>query len=177
MRRLLLTGLVAVAALTGAVTAHADGDPASDTLLYANAYLPYAASPKSTASALQHAIAAVYADDSRVKVAVIQSRDDLGAIPSLFGKPTTYATFLGREISGVYVGPLLIVMPKGYGIYDGGRSVVAEQNVLGGLPSPGTTSAELVSAAATAVTKLEQARALLSKDILAPFVQPLQARV
>lgn len=176
MRRLLLAA-VAVALLSGAGIARADGDPASDTLLYANVYLPYAAPPKSAASALQQAIASVYSDGNRVKVAVIQSRDDLGAIPSLFGKPANYATFLGHEISGVYIGPLLIVMPQGYGVYDGGRSVAAEQRVLGGLGAPGTTSGDLVSYVTNAVTTLEHAQALRSKDILPPYVQPLQTRV
>ena len=49
----------------------------------------------------------------RVKVAVIASGADLGAIPSLFGKPTEYSRFLGVELSMYYVGPLLIVMPAG----------------------------------------------------------------
>ena len=170
--------LVAGALLLGAAgSARADGDPASDTLLYANAYLPYAPPSKAASADLAKQIDAVYGAGNRVKVAVIQARTDLGAIPSLFGNPTAYAQFLGEEISGVYVGPLLIVMPKGYGIYDGGRSVAAEQKVLAGLPPPGKSSDTLVDAAAGAVAKLRQAGALHSKDILKPYAQPLETRV
>jgi hypothetical protein len=169
---------LAFGALLGfAGSARADGDPASDTLLYANAYLPYAAPSKSASAGLAREIAAAYAAGYRVKVAVIQSRTDLGAIPSLFGKPTAYGGFLGQEISGVYIGPLLIVMPAGYGIYDGGRSTTAEQRVLGRLPRPGKSPDELAGAAAGAVAKLLQAGALKSKDVLKPFAQPLQARL
>ncbi|HET8893222.1 MAG TPA: hypothetical protein VFM96_03895 [Gaiellaceae bacterium] len=177
MRRLRVVALAACALLVCAGVARADGDPASDTLLYANAYLPYAAPSKSAAAGLAKQIASVYTAGNRLKVALIQARDDLGAIPSLFGKPTRYAAFLGTEISGIYIGPLLIVMPAGYGIWDGGRTVAAEQKVLAGLPPPGRSSDELAAAAARAVAKLEAAGALRSKDILKPFVQPLQAGV
>jgi hypothetical protein len=170
--------LVAGALLLGAAgSARADGDPASDTLLYANAYLPYKAPSKAGSVDLAKQIDAVYAAGNRVKVAVLQARTDLGAIPSLFGKPAAYAQFLGEEISGVYVGPLLIVMPKGYGIYDGSRTVAAEQKVLVGLSPPGKSSDELVKAAAGAVAKLQQAGALRSKDVLKPYAQPLVTRV
>jgi hypothetical protein len=170
--------LVAGALLLGAAgSARADGDPASDTLLYANAYLPYAAPSKAASADLAKQIDAVYRAGNRVKVAVIQARTDLGAIPSLFGKPTAYAQFLGEEISGVYIGPLLIVMHKGYGIYDGGRTVAAEQRVLAGLPTPGTSSDDLVDAAAAAVAKLQQAGALRSRDVLKPYAQPLVTRL
>ena len=176
MRRLRVVALAARALLVFASVAHADGDPASDTLLYTNAYLPYAAPSKSAAADLGAQIASVYAAGNRVKVAVIESKDDLGAIPSLFDRPTRYASFLGRELSGVYIGPLLIVMPAGYGVWDGGRSVAAEQKVLAGLPSAGKSSDDLAKAAGNAVAKLEGAGALRSKDILQPFAQPLQAR-
>ena len=50
---------------------------------------------------------------------MIGSRTDLGAVPQLFGKPGTYAKFLGAEIRTFYTGRLLIVMPQGIG----GRNV------------------------------------------------------
>ena len=74
----------------------------------------------------------VYADGNRVKVAVIATSDDLGAIPSLMNKPDDYAKFLGQELAGFYIGPLLIVMPSGWGVYDGGRSVAAENGCSAG---------------------------------------------
>ena len=177
MRRLRVVALAVCAPLVFAGVAHADGDPASDTLLYSNAYLPYAAPSKAAASDLAKQIAGVYTAGNRVKVALIQSPTDLGAIPSLFNKPARYAAFLGQEISGIYIGPLLIVMPAGYGIWDGGRSVAAEQKILVGLQPPGKSSNDLAVAATNALVKLETAGALRSKDILKPFVQPLQASV
>ena len=51
-----------------------------------------------------------------LKVAIIHSPADLGAIPSIFGKPQGYANFLDREISFNGPVPLLVVMPDGYGV-------------------------------------------------------------
>lgn len=61
--------------------------------------------------------------------------------------------FLGLELATVYVGPLLIVMPAGFGIYDGGRSTAAESRMLGKLPRPGRLADALTRAAANAVRK------------------------
>ena len=61
----------------------------------------------------------------RVKVALIYTAEDLGAIPSLFGQPGEYA-----QLGLWYVGPLLVVMPAGFGVYDGGRSTAAAEQVL-----------------------------------------------
>jgi hypothetical protein len=116
-------------------------------------------------------VASVYAAGDRIKVAVVAARSDLGAIPSLFGKAADYATFFGDELDGVYVGPLLVVMPSGYGIYDGGRSVAAEQSVLQGLPIPASPRPDdLVGAATTAVADMLKADALKSADVLKPDV-------
>src|SRR5207245_1571519 len=94
---------------------------------------------------------AVYTAGYRIKVAVVATKIDLGAIPSLFGKPAEYAKFLGQELSGYYIGPLLIVMPAGYGIYDGGRSTQAEDAILAGLArSASAKPTDLVSATTTA---------------------------
>jgi hypothetical protein len=54
----------------------------------------------------------------------------MGSVTALFRRPTRYAHFLGLELRQLYQGPLLIVMPNGYGIYDGGRSTRAEARVL-----------------------------------------------
>ena len=68
-------------------SARADGDPASDTLVFTNAFLPSQAPSKGASDALLAQIAAVYAAGYRVKVAVVAARYDLGAIPSLFDRP------------------------------------------------------------------------------------------
>jgi hypothetical protein len=167
LRTLLALGLLWAAVAVG--IARADGDPASDVLYTANAYLPYDAPPPSAATALKKAIESAYAKHYRVKVAVIGSQVDLGAVPSLWGRPTQYAKFLGTELSTFYVGPLLIVMPQGFGIYDGGRTVEAEKRVLDDTKIKAGDSEGLTHAATDAVSRLLRAKALRSKDIKAPF--------
>jgi hypothetical protein len=81
-----------------------------------------------------------------------------------------YARFLGTEIDSVFVGPLLIVMPAGFAIYDGGRPTTAEERVLRGFEVVGASAEALTSAATTAVKRLGSANALRSKDIRAPSV-------
>jgi hypothetical protein len=165
------TVALALAALCVAVgVARADGDPASDVLYTTDQYFPYDAPPASAQTALKTAVAAAYAKHLRVKVAVIGSQLDLGSVPSLWGRPTQYAKFLGTELETFYVGPLLIVMPQGFGIYDGGRSVAAETKVLDGTKIKAGDSEGLTRAAADAVSRMLHAGALRSKDIKAPFV-------
>jgi len=157
--------------------ARADGDPASDVLYTDNVYLPYDPPPAATAASLRKAVDSAYARHFRVKVAVIGAQVDLGAIPSLWGKPTQYAKFLGTELQTFYVGPLLIVMPSGFGIYDGGREVAAEKRVLAGASTGGSSSDGLTRAAAAAVTRLLHAGALRSKDVKAPFAYAFPAKI
>jgi len=127
--------------------------------------------PSSAAeAAVEQATNAIYARGDRVKVALIGSVDDLGAIPSLWGKPAEYARFLGIELGYWYVGPLLVVMPSGYGIYDGGRSTAAEQEVLQGMPVAASSPTDLTLGAASALQRLEAAGALRSPDVRAPLV-------
>ena len=178
MRLLALSATVALfaAAALCAGGARADGDPASDVLVSINAYLPATPPSKTATAGLEKQIAAVYAAGDRIKVAVIAARYDLGAIPSLFNKPTTYARFLGEELSTIYIGPLLIVMPGGYGVYDGGRSTAAETSVLATLTKPASRRPDDLTAAATAaVAALLKNGALRSPDILAPFIEIVRA--
>ena len=151
--------------------AHADGDPASDILVSSDVYVPGG----TTATALERAVATVYARRLRIKVAVIATEADLGAVPELFNKPGQYARFLGSELSTFYVGPLLIVMPTGFGIYDGGRSTAAEQRVIGAHDVHGSSADDLVRTATSVVQALLAAHALASKDIRAPQVFPSPA--
>jgi hypothetical protein len=170
--------LVALALLLCiAPTAAADGDPASDVLVDRNVFLPYPPPPSSTAASLAREVQAAYARNFRVKVAVIASETDLGSVPSLYGKPDQYAAFLGQELELYYVGPLLIVMPAGYGIYDGGRSTKAEQRVLATASLPGADATALVESAARVVHRLVAAGALKSKDVTPPYVAPAVATV
>ncbi|HJS94506.1 MAG TPA: hypothetical protein VJ741_09595 [Solirubrobacteraceae bacterium] len=119
MRRAVAT-MLALAALVIVLaprSALADGDPASDVLIGENVFYPY--SP-TVSTSLQKQLNGETAAAARahfpIKVALIDTPADLGAIPTLFGKPQQYAHFLVQEISFLNVKPLLlVVMPAGYG--------------------------------------------------------------
>jgi hypothetical protein len=166
--------LIALAlALVLTPLAAADGDPASDVLVTQNVFFPYPTPSGSSTSSLSGAVESAYAKGYRVKVAVIATQNDLGSVPSLFGKPQEYAQFLGQELQSYYVGPLLIVMPSGFGIYDGGRTTAAEEKVLARLHVSGSSGDQLTLSAASAVKSLLAAGALKSKDVKAPYAAAL----
>ncbi|HEY3921686.1 MAG TPA: hypothetical protein VGL76_06180 [Gaiellaceae bacterium] len=178
MAALRLGPTIAVVVLAGlfvVASASADGDPASDVLPIADVYTPYPA--PSNARDLSAAVRKVYASGHRIKVAVIATRRDLGSIPSLFGKSGGYAAFLGQEIAPFYSGPLLIVMPSGYGIYDAHHTTAPEKKVLARLKPGGKSATDLVSAAASAVQSLAAAKALDSPDTQPPTIYPSFATV
>jgi hypothetical protein len=118
---LLAIVLVAVSASLAAPAALADGDPASDVLLFQNAFFPYSAPSNAAKSKLLGAAAAAKKAGFQVRVAVIQAQRDLGADPELFAKPQLYARFLDAELrSAEYDGALIVVMPQGFGVAAGG---------------------------------------------------------
>jgi hypothetical protein len=164
-----IAALFALAALAFAPAAAADGDPASDVLYLKNVFLPYPAPSSAAARSIHEAVAGAYAKRYRVKVAVIATASDLGSVPVLFGKPTQYAKFLGAELQSFFVGPLVVVMPAGIGVYDGGRSTAAEEHVLAGVDVHGSSPDALTQVGTTAVRKLLAAGALRSPDITRPF--------
>jgi hypothetical protein len=174
-RRVIATLAVSALSFGFIGTALADGDPASDILIAEDVFVPFPAPPKPATASLKAAVAKAFAHKFRIKVAVIGRKTDLGSIPSLFNKPQAYAKFLGTELSSFYVGPLLIVMPAGFGIYDGGSSSAAENRVLRGVHLTGKSAEALTRSAAAAVTKLTAAKALRSKDAHAPTVFPRTA--
>ncbi len=150
----LLSVVLVTAALAPAV-AHADGDPASDVLLGQNVFYPYVpAVPQSLQNKLNGVTDAAKRAGFRIKVALINSPIDLGAIPELFGKPQEYADFLDREISFVSKQPVLVVMPNGYGVQGVNPSA---QRVLGSLAKPAGRGRFLAEAALVAVPKLAAA--------------------
>jgi len=176
-RALVLAAVAAAAALAASVS-RADGDPASDTLLEQSVFFPYDAPSQSAQIALQQAVDRVYGHGNRIKVAVINDPTDLGSIPSLFGHPADYAHLLGVELGLWYLGPVLVVMPAGFGIYDGGRSTAAEDGILRSLRVDASSPDGLTQSATTAVQHLTTASALDSTDIRAPLVTayPASAR-
>jgi hypothetical protein len=120
-RAMLTVSLAAAACAAAAAPAHADGDPASDVLLFQQAFFPYAAPSNGAKAQLLGAVAAAKRAGYTIRVAVIQSRRDLGANPELYAKPQLYATFLDAELrSARYFGALAVVMPQGFGVAPGG---------------------------------------------------------
>src|SRR5207245_7507310 len=69
-----------------------------------------------------------------IKVALIVNRYDLGSVGALWRMPQQYARFLGAELAFLYKGRLLIVMPNGFGFWNGGKPVAREQALLKTLP-------------------------------------------
>ena len=108
MRRAVLVSAAVLAACVVAGSARADGDPASDYLLGVQVFIPYdlklPAEKQKELSALVHdANRSGYA----IRVALIGSAYDLGAVTSLWQKPRPYAKFLGAELQFVYKQRLL----------------------------------------------------------------------
>ena len=157
-----LAGAAAVAALALVPAALADGDPASDYLITQPAFFPFDAKiDKSQAEELVGLL-----DDSQkkgypIRVAVIGTKTDLGAVPSLFRKPQTYARFLGQELFYYYKHALLVVMPNGYGIYVHGPAPPADLAAIAKLPPPASADGnELVASAERAVRTLAKRRGI-----------------
>jgi hypothetical protein len=160
--------VLAVAASTlaaAAAPARADGDPASDVLLYQSAFFPYAAPSSSAKSGLLSAVAAARKAGFPVRVAVIQAKQDLGADPELYGTPQLYARFLDSELlSANYLGVLIVVMPQGLGIAGGGklvdhgktfkpRPIGKLQAALAQVPPPHTTDPDTLTATGIAAVR------------------------
>ena len=171
---LALIAVVAALAAVSVPSARADGDPASDVLYFQDAYVPYPPPSKHASSALRAALQAARSRQYVIKVAVIATRTDLGSVPSLYGKPTQYAQFLGEEIRTFYTGPLLVAMPAGFGIWKDGADTSAEQRALSGVKLHGSTVDELVLSAAVSVGRLAGATDTPStRDRRSPRVQAL----
>ena len=173
-----LVAAAVVTALVAGVTAagsRADGDPASDSLLVQNVFVPYEAPSPAATAALDRVVDGVYAHGDRVKVALVYAPDDLGAISSLYGRPTDYAHFLGLELGLWYVGPLLVAMPRGFGVYDGGHSTAAEEQVLRSVPLAAKSPDDLVRSATAALQRLASTGALSSPDHKPPLVSAYPA--
>ncbi len=148
-----------LALVTGwfAGSARADGDPASDVLANQSIFLPQDAGiPVGQQSQLTGLLDAAARSGYPIRAAIIASRTDLGSVTELWRQPATYAHFLGQELSLVYRGPLLVVMPDGYGFYRQAGPLPATQSVLGGLRKP-VSGAALGTATLTAVERLAAA--------------------
>ena len=137
--------------------ARADGDPGSDVLVYQNLFV---AGDSNISIAQQVELGDLLTSASgsgfTIRVAVIATPADLGAITQLWGKPASYASFLGIELSLAYSQRLLVVMPDGFGFNWQGHSTAAAYQVLGKIAiKPGGTG--LATSAETAVRALASA--------------------
>ena len=145
------------AVLAVAAPARADGDPASDFLLTQQTFLPYDTKlPAAKQQQLTAVVAAANRGGYSIRVAVIASSYDLGAITGLWRQPRTYARFLGAELTYVYKRRLLVVMPNGFGFNDPGHPTGVEYALLATIPI-GAGTAGLADAAQTAVLRLAAA--------------------
>lgn len=117
MRRAAAVITLLAALLAPATGARANGDPASDTLLYADAHYPY--KPNLVSKPLQKALDGMLRQAKGrgypLKVAIIAAPADLGAVPQLFNDPQKYADLLTREISYNAKPRVLVVLPAGLG--------------------------------------------------------------
>lgn len=154
MRRLLLA-IALLLVITS--TAQADGDPASDVLVFKNYFLPYAPkTPDDVEQRLNVATAAADQAGFPIRVAVISGTGDLGIVPEWDNRPQEYAEFLAQELRFAFDGPLLIVMDDGYGLT--GVDDQAVTDALAKLPKPASNDpSDLVNAGADAVVALATA--------------------
>jgi hypothetical protein len=156
------------------VTAHADGDPASDVLISDDLFVPYEQPSQEQVGKLRGVIAASRKGGQPVRVAVIHSPRDLGAVANLFGHPQEYANLLATELqnpveSGAkgHQEELLIVMPAGFGT----KNVPAEvdRKLRGADIAADAGPDDLVAAAGWGVQELAKAS---GKPVREVFAQP-----
>ncbi len=115
----------------------ADGDPASDYLLSGSTFLSFNNEiPAADAKQLTAMLASAKAQGFPLKLAVIATPYDLGSVPILFNKPQTYSKFLGEEDFYYWKDELLVVMPKGYGLYKAKNLPAADKAAIAALPAP-----------------------------------------
>jgi hypothetical protein len=92
-----------------------DGDPASDVLLSQNVFFGYSPPSQKIQDELYSVTSAAARAGFPLRIALIDSKADLGAIPQYFGRPQIYARYLSYELSDVVQGQFLVVMPSGFG--------------------------------------------------------------
>jgi cytochrome oxidase Cu insertion factor (SCO1/SenC/PrrC family) len=154
--RAAVSGLVVVALIAAVVTpaARADGDPGSDVLVYQDLF---AGSDAGLSVQQRVQLGGLLKAAARagfpVRVAIIASPFDLGAVTGLWQHPREYARFLGLELSLAYKQRLLVVMPNEFGFNWAGHSADAGYRTLAGIPiGPGGSG--LFNATESAVGKL-----------------------
>ncbi len=156
-RWLLLAGALLATLALAAPSARADGDPASDYLLAGLSFLsPYDGHiPAADQKKINALLASAKKQGFPLRAAVIVTPYDLGSVPILFNAPQRYAKFLATEDGYYWKDELLVVMPKGYGLYKAKSLPSGDKAVVAKLPAPsGKTGAELAAATETAIQAL-----------------------
>jgi len=149
--------ILAFAAGSFATSARADGDPASDVLATQPLFLPQDAGiPLAQQNQLTALLGAAASSGYRLRLAIIASRTDLGSVTELWRQPQTYARFLGQELSLVYRGPLLVIMPNGFGLESLNSAAPANPSALAGVRIPAGAGG-LGTVALTAIQRLANA--------------------
>ncbi len=170
------SGVLCAALVLGgllASTAAANGDPASHVLVAQQLFAPEDESvPFRDAEQLLGFIREARRRGLSIRVALVGKRDDLGLLPGLWRRPQRYAEVLGQELLLVYQGPLLVVMPNGYGIARRGRPVPPDARILAAIPVPAGGLPNLPRAALEAIEKLAQARGVHLTVPRAPVTAP-----
>ncbi len=161
--RLLFAAALVAAFAVAVPSARADGDPASDVLLFQKVYTSYYAKlPAAPTAELKRVVKEANAHGFKIRVALIADRYDLGSVTPLWQQPAAYAKFLGQElaVAGLYRGRVLTVMPNGYGVSRNGQALPADQRVLDALSTPLAKKQDVATAALTAVQKLAATQGL-----------------
>ena len=124
--------MLALASTWAPAAATADGDPASDVLATQQLFLPQdAAVPPAQQAQLGALLQEAARSGYPIRVALIPSATDLGSVTALWNQPQNYARFLGQELELVYHGPLLVVMPSGFGLYRFPYPAISERALTG----------------------------------------------
>jgi hypothetical protein len=124
--------VLSLSSIAAAIPARADGDPASDVLATQNLFLPQdAAVPPAQQAQLGALLQETVRSGVPIRVALVGSPSDLGSITQLWRQPAAYASFLGQELSLIYHGTLVVIMPNGFGLYRQNHRL--SQHVLAGI--------------------------------------------
>jgi hypothetical protein len=161
----LLFALLATSALA-APSARANGDPASDYLISQPVFFPFESKVGDIAAReLTQLLEVAKKAGLEVRVALIATPADLGAVPVLYRKPQRYADFLGQELVFFYKGMLLVVMPNGYGLHRPGAALTPDKAELAKLPVPGITDGDALAVGAeNAVRTLARQRGITLRE-------------
>jgi hypothetical protein len=135
--------------------ASADGDPASDYLLY-QVFTPSPRGHRRSPATDRHS--------GRGQASGVRDprrRHRVGCRPwrraQPLGKPQTYARFLGAELQFAYKGRLLVVMSDGAGYTKNGSPAPGSTKLLATLRPAGCATDRLTEAAITAIRRIAEA--------------------